>query len=423
MTGETNENVADATPSALTPPTGLTRREMREWERNNGITYTPTPSVPSEPPQSVVAAAVETTAPIQETADIQPMSRRERRLLEAGTGAVAITPVVVEPQPEILAEKESAPLVVENAPAAEVEIPAAYVPEPIVIQLDEEPVATPREMDAQPTPASPVTTAHKIIKRPTVRRPTFLSNRSKRERTAAEKRRAVTQRVVSVFALVASVAFALSMSIPATALLTQDQVAQMKMQSFIDEQVSLANQSVSVRSEAGAVTASRDGVDISYAAKATPVKYYDNSGLCGQETDVSVPVSGGPIVYPLEAPKISSGYGYRWGSIHAGIDFEGSVGIPIRSAADGIVKAVMPSAYNALGICTIVSHNVNGVQFDTLYGHLSSVDVSVGQVVTAGQYLGAMGSTGVSTGPHLHFEVHVGGVQIDPGPFMANYAG
>ena len=135
------------------------------------------------------------------------------------------------------------------------------------------------------------------------------------------------------------------------------------------------------------------------------------------------PSSGGSIIWPLANNKISSPYGYRWGSLHAGIDFEGPTGTPIMSVADGIVKAAFPSAGNSLGICAIISHNVNGVKFDTLYGHMSSLGVGVGQTVSGGQVIGTVGSTGNSTGSHLHYEVHVNGIQIDPAPFMANYAG
>jgi len=185
----------------------------------------------------------------------------------------------------------------------------------------------------------------------------------------------------------------------------------------------LASQSVNVDSDATTATASRDGVDVTLAAKAAPIKFYGNSGLCGEETAVNPPASGGSINWPLADTKVSSGYGYRWGSLHAGIDFEGETGTPIYSAADGIVKAAYPSPNNSLGICVIIAHNVNGVQFDTLYGHTSRIDVGVGQSVGAGQVIGAVGNTGNSTGPHLHFEVHVNDVQIDPGPFMSNYAG
>lgn len=456
MAGENEEKVAGATDSALTPPTGLTRREMREWERTHGVDqFTPVEpevSAPIETPQ-----AEEREALVVQT-EVASLSRRELRMLERAqqqaaeeiteaseTGVVAEVSeeqtvdvsAVIETQAVLDDGDVSEPeATVERAEPAQEVVPAAeevvteQAQEPAAQQVVEELTIAQKAAAAQAAATAaatqevtPTVTQHKLVKRRVVRRPSFLSNRSQRDRTAAEKRRQISQRVVSVLALLACFAFALSISIPANALLTQQDVAQMKMQSFLDEQVSLASQSVDIDSDAGTTTASRDGVDVTLAAKAAPVKFYGNSGLCGEETDVNPPASGGPIGWPLANTKISSGYGYRWGSLHAGIDFEGETGTPIYATADGIVKAAQPSANNSLGICTIISHNVNGVRFDTLYGHLSSLDVGVGQSVSAGQVIGAVGSTGQSTGSHLHFEVHVNDVQIDPGPFMSNYAG
>lgn len=482
MAGEFEENVAAATGSALTPPAGLTRRELREWERKNGVN--PVVSVQQDVPlqESAVSATPPNPTPLTSAPQAQPvvalpsdqpLTRRELRMREQG-----LAPSVSAPEHEIVssaAEGEEEVLLPEivteaepiDAPSAVREPERASVPEIIVEETTPEPevetagdfvvpaaeeeVSVEAHGETEPqlieaplssepiVPAAALTIAqtvaaenasedqgvrpHKLVKRAIPRRPAFLSNRSQRDRSAADRRRQISQRVFSVLALVACFAFALSISIPANALLTQSDVAKIKMQAFLDEQVSLASQSVNVDSDATTATASRDGVDVTLAAKAAPIKFYGNSGLCGEETAVNPPASGGSINWPLANTKVSSGYGYRWGSLHAGIDFEGETGTPIYSAADGIVKAAYPSPNNSLGICVIIAHNVNGVQFDTLYGHTSRIDVGVGQGVSAGQVIGAVGNTGQSTGPHLHFEVHVNDVQIDPGPFMSNYAG
>jgi murein DD-endopeptidase MepM/ murein hydrolase activator NlpD len=99
---------------------------------------------------------------------------------------------------------------------------------------------------------------------------------------------------------------------------------------------------------------------------------------------------------------LTSGYGWRWGRMHKGIDIAGPVGTPIFAAADGEVVA---AGWNSGGFGNLVKVK----HFDgslTLYAHNSKIFVRRGQIVTQGQQIAAMGSTGRSTGPHLHFEIH-----------------
>ncbi|WP_441338459.1 M23 family metallopeptidase [Micromonospora sp. NBS 11-29] len=121
-------------------------------------------------------------------------------------------------------------------------------------------------------------------------------------------------------------------------------------------------------------------------------------------------------VIPMAGADITSCYGQRWGTLHAGIDFAMPDGTPIRAAAAGtVVKAGdMGDGY---GNSVFVDHH-NG--YLTHYAHQSRLLVGVGDTVKAGQVIGYEGSTGDSTGPHLHFEVHQGAMwnQIDPAPFL-----
>ncbi len=88
---------------------------------------------------------------------------------------------------------------------------------------------------------------------------------------------------------------------------------------------------------------------------------------------------------------------------HNGVDIAASVGTPVLAAASGVIISAKSSGYNGgYGSMIIISHSGN---IQTVYGHLSSVNVSVGQTVSQGQTIGAVGNTGKSTGPHLHFEV------------------
>lgn len=129
----------------------------------------------------------------------------------------------------------------------------------------------------------------------------------------------------------------------------------------------------------------------------------------------SLPAFSGRFAMPVRGARISSGYGYRHHPIlgrrklHTGIDFAASSGTPIYAAAGGVV---ISSGYrNGYGNTVIIDH---GGGIATLYGHCSRLFVSSGQKVSKGTRIAAVGSTGMSTGPHLHFEVRVNGSPVDP---------
>ncbi|HAS05607.1 MAG TPA: hypothetical protein DCR83_01825 [Eubacterium sp.] len=112
---------------------------------------------------------------------------------------------------------------------------------------------------------------------------------------------------------------------------------------------------------------------------------------------------------PISGGSFSSGFGYRWGSLHKGVDWSVSQGTTVTAAAAGTVTRA--GWFADYGYCVDITHS-NGTM--TRYGHLSSIKVSVGQSVTQGQAIAASGNTGYSTGPHLHFEIWVGGVPVNP---------
>lgn len=112
---------------------------------------------------------------------------------------------------------------------------------------------------------------------------------------------------------------------------------------------------------------------------------------------------------------LTSGYGYRWGALHSGIDIANATGTPVYAVADGVVIAAGP--VSGFGIWVKLRHPDGTV---TLYAHLNSTTVTVGERVMAGDQVAIMGSTGNSTGPHLHLEVHVNGAdRVDPAPWLA----
>ena len=132
-----------------------------------------------------------------------------------------------------------------------------------------------------------------------------------------------------------------------------------------------------------------------------------------------------PAIQPInnkQLSRIASGFGYRIDPIyktrkaHLGLDFASPSGTPIYATADGIIKFAGFST-NGYGNHVIINH---GFGYETLYGHMVRVSAAQGQQVKRGQVIGYVGSTGKSTGPHLHYEVHKSGVQVDPINFFYN---
>ncbi|QXE00939.1 murein hydrolase activator EnvC [Terribacillus sp. DMT04] len=114
----------------------------------------------------------------------------------------------------------------------------------------------------------------------------------------------------------------------------------------------------------------------------------------------------GIFSWPASGSK-SSGFGPRWGTFHYGVDIANAIGTPVHAAASGRVS--YSGEMNGYGNVIIVEHSINGRAYGTLYGHLSKREVSVGESVSRGQEIAKMGNSGVSTGSHLHFEIHVDG--------------
>jgi murein DD-endopeptidase MepM/ murein hydrolase activator NlpD len=120
-------------------------------------------------------------------------------------------------------------------------------------------------------------------------------------------------------------------------------------------------------------------------------------------------------VNPLPEAATTSCFGQRWGRLHAGVDLAAPDGTRIRAAGAGVVVAAGPA--EGYGNAVLIDHG-NG--YLTHYGHMSAITVTVGQHVAAGDQIGNEGSTGHSTGPHLHFEVHEGSYKnpIEPTRWM-----
>jgi len=177
----------------------------------------------------------------------------------------------------------------------------------------------------------------------------------------------------------------------------RDQIASTKQQKLTD----LSQLSASERAEAEEI----DSLQASSAALTARIQaaqaQHSSSGPS------STPSSAG-LIWPASGP-VTSPFGFRWGRMHEGIDIGASYGSAIHAAASGtIIYCGWESGYGNL---TVIDHGGN---LATAYGHQSSIAVTCGQQVSQGQVIGYVGSTGHSTGPHLHFEVRINGAPVDP---------
>lgn len=126
-----------------------------------------------------------------------------------------------------------------------------------------------------------------------------------------------------------------------------------------------------------------------------------------------------PSLVPVEGVKLTSDFGMRWHPVlggrrqHKGIDLAAPIGTPIRAAADGVVGRA--DWFAGYGLYVSLEH---GGQIETRYGHMSRLNVAAGQAVRKGDIIGYVGSTGRSTGPHLHYEVRVAGEAVNPMPYL-----
>jgi murein DD-endopeptidase MepM/ murein hydrolase activator NlpD len=177
----------------------------------------------------------------------------------------------------------------------------------------------------------------------------------------------------------------------------RDQIASTKQQKLTD----LSQLSASERAEAEEI----DSLQASSAALTARIQaaqaQHSSSGPS------STPSSSG-LIWPASGP-VTSPFGFRWGRMHEGIDIGASYGSAIHAAASGtVIYCGWESGYGNL---TVIDHGGN---LATAYGHQSSIAVTCGQQVSQGQVIGYVGSTGHSTGPHLHFEVRINGAPVDP---------
>lgn len=173
----------------------------------------------------------------------------------------------------------------------------------------------------------------------------------------------------------------------------------------------LQNRGIIETGNAGGEPSMKKNESITYIDK---IDYYEKQSLVFYNTLRDIPIG-----LPYSGPR-SSDYGYRRnpfgglsGEFHPGIDFKGPMGDPVYATADGVINRC--DWYNGYGNAVVIDHNSG---YQTLFGHLTKVNVEQGQQIKAGDVIGYIGTTGRSTGPHLHYEIRQNGDDISPEPFL-----
>lgn len=382
-----NTSVENSAASLQTPP--LSRRELRERERQAAAALEHQESVLQDPTHEASADQEETAAAVD------PVDQMIAEAIDAvhTTDVADIAPV------------EAEPLITEPAAASD-STPAT---ESITVTVDASAVDAQRvRRAAAPKPASKPRASSRPAAAPASPRPT----------TIARKRR-ITTKIFAGAAMGFVALMAVATSVPANALLTAEDVATSvaeASQAELGDGNGLSNQaSQSLDSEGSAeLTFTRDDYTTSTVEEAAAAM-----GIRPANTFTNNP--NGTIQWPFAVGvTIGDRFGARdcagCSSDHHGQDFNPGNGAPIQVIADGVVRHV-EDGEGSLGVNVIVDHTINGRLVSSVYAHMQhgSVRVVEGQAIKVGTILGLTGSTGMSTGPHLHFEIRLDGVTwVDP---------
>ena len=186
-----------------------------------------------------------------------------------------------------------------------------------------------------------------------------------------------------------------------------------QMRNYMNELPTLVEPSGGIHISADGTNTDFSGDGLSFLASRELVERYKETLAIADE--VSTELQFTPTAWPTNPESITSDFGVRndpfrqSSSFHSGVDIRGYYGTPVYATADGTVS--MAKYYGSYGNAIIITHSDT---FQTLYGHLMEMDVEDGDVVKKGDIIGSVGSTGRSTGPHLHYEVIKDGEPVDP---------
>lgn len=375
-----------AAKAAATTKAGSARAAAKPVAAKPAAAAKPTATKPAAKPAAAKPAAAKPAAAARKAAPATPTAEPVQRATPRPRPRPAAAPAEVESTPvaDVAVETVAAPAVAEvpvvGTPVADV---PAFVDEALA-QLQ----ADPAEVEVA-TPDRP------------------------RRRTGRHRLPVVRRR--SAFYVAAGLIGALSVG----ALVDTDPVARAE-EPAVAETVSVAEQlgieadeSTTALADAESarvlesLVASRNSRDAASTAAADAQAQADFFALAAYAEAVRP-----KAVAPINGARLTSSFGPRWGTTHAGLDLAAPMRTPEYAAMDGVVLKAGPAS--GFGLAVYIQHDNGDV---TVYGHMDEILVEPGQVVRAGDTIALVGNRGQSTGPHLHFEVHAGGLEgprVDP---------
>jgi len=388
--------------SEQTPP--LTRREMRERERlaQQGANIQPPAVMPSaEDSHTPVLADLFTPS---SSATQQPEPR----------------PATVEIAVALPSRRSLRAQVAADAVASVPAIPAA-----------------PRELEVVTVPVSTSAKSSKVARstRALKRAKVSTAPRSRKGRGAEEvkskrvrvshralatsgasqsrgRRKRLGSQVLSLVAMLFAFPIFVGVSVPSNVFLNADSATIAAGENETDVAALSANvrsnQSLAVSDDVKSEVAAHDNIKVISYAEVLALKY------AGISYEYNATTGAVRWPFPYSVP-ITDGYGDRIGGFHKGTDFAAPSGTPIYAIADGTVELIQ-SDWSGYGYHAIISHTVNGQQVKSLSAHMvtDSSPIVVGQEIKAGDFIGLVGETGIAYGAHLHFEIHLDDVPVDP---------
>lgn len=244
-----------------------------------------------------------------------------------------------------------------------------------------------------------------------------------RQQRGALKR--ATSKVTAIGALFGVAALIVSTSLPAAALYHPDSAAALALSSSSQRETAPTQSFATVAAVTAPTTVGRDGYAVTLPPPPPPIRQTKLANFAPRGSMLYTPNPNGTIQWPFPRyVPIASGFGPRpapcngCSSFHDGLDFLPGAGAPIGAIAAGVVTIVGQDTggYASYGTRVVIEHVINGQKVESLYAHMiaGSPTVAVGQTVTVGQTLGLVGSTGASTGAHLHLGISLGGTFVDP---------
>lgn len=212
--------------------------------------------------------------------------------------------------------------------------------------------------------------------------------------------------VLSMAAMLFACALLVGVSVPASAFRTNASDATAALAASGTEKAD--PQSMDVDGDAVVSAPVRDSYSVTSYAQMLAAKY--------ASIDYSYSATTGAVRWPFPySVSVTSGFGEREGGFHKGVDFVPGGGAPIYAVADGVATYAAED-YSGYGNHVVISHLINGQKVESLSAHMisGSSPIVAGQEIKVGDFLGLVGDTGISYGAHLHFEIHLDGVPVDP---------